>query len=112
MSKPDISIVLPVYNQAEHITRVCREYEAQLQRLLYEYEILLVVTGGIDNSPEVCRNLAVECPAIRCIDSVECGWGRAVRLGIAKARGEHICYTNSRPYVGTGLVALCGLCAR
>jgi glycosyltransferase involved in cell wall biosynthesis len=95
MIQPDISIILPVYNQAEHIGQVCQEYEVKLQGLPYNYEILLVVNGSSDDSIEVCQRLAAESSTIRCLHSVQGGWGLAVRLGIADARGRAICYTNS-----------------
>ncbi len=95
MTAPDISIILPVYNQAEHIGEVCREYEAKLQTLPYTYELLLIVNGCVDNSLEICEALAAESPTVRCIESKQGRWGLAVRLGIADARGATICYTNS-----------------
>lgn len=96
MSDRVISIILPVYNQADHIETVIHDYEAALQRLTNPYEILLVVNGSRDRSLEVCRELAEKLPSLRVISlNQERGWGRAVRAGLAHAKGELICYTNS-----------------
>lgn len=90
------SVVLPVYNQAGHIEAVLTEYLTELARLPLEYEILPVINGPRrDGSLEICRRLEAEHPALRtlCID--DGGWGRAVRHGLAHARGDLLCYTNS-----------------
>jgi glycosyltransferase involved in cell wall biosynthesis len=99
------SVVLPVYNQEDHIGRVLEEYVESLRRLDIEYELLPVVNGPRrDRSLEVCREMGKRYPAIRtlCID--EGGWGRAVRAGLAEARGDLLCYTNSARTTGKDLL--------
>ena len=52
------SVVLPVYNQAEHIESVLREYLSALERLDFPTEILPVINGPRrDNSLEICRSM-------------------------------------------------------
>ncbi len=89
------SIVLPVYNQADHIAAIVEQYRAALDRLADPYEILLVVNGCRDDSLQVCRTLAGEYPPIRVVHSEAGGWGLAVKLGLQAARGDVLCYTNS-----------------
>ncbi|HZR99094.1 MAG TPA: glycosyltransferase [Chloroflexota bacterium] len=95
MSEPHISIVLPVYNQADHIEDVVRDYEKALARVPYSREVILVVNGSRDRSLEVCQALAMEYPAVRVEHSERGGWGLAVKLGLSLARGDVLCYTNS-----------------
>jgi glycosyltransferase involved in cell wall biosynthesis len=95
MSEPHISIILPVYNQADHIGDVVREYEQALARVPYSHEVLLVVNGSRDRSLEVCQALAAEHAAVRVEHSQRGGWGLAVKLGLGAARGDVLCYTNS-----------------
>jgi glycosyltransferase involved in cell wall biosynthesis len=95
MTGPLVSIVLPVYNQADHIADVVRDYEAILSRLPTQHETLLVVNGSRDGSLEVCQALVETYPAVRVIESVKGGWGLAVKLGLAEARGDVLCFTNS-----------------
>jgi glycosyltransferase involved in cell wall biosynthesis len=90
-----VSIVLPVYNQAEHIAGIMREYEAALTRLHNPHEFILVVNGCRDNSLEVCRALAGEIKSVRVVDSERGGWGLAVKMGLQAARGDLLCYANS-----------------
>lgn len=89
-----ISIVLPVYNQADHVESMIREYEAVLGRLPTPYELVVVVNGSTDGSLEVCRALEQSLETVRVVHSELGGWGRAVRLGLAQARGDLLCYTN------------------
>jgi len=99
------SVVLPVFNQADHIGRVLEEYIAALQRLDIGYELLPVVNGPRrDRSLEICRDLESRFPAIRTICIDEGGWGRAVRAGLAHARGDLLCYANSARTTGKDLL--------
>ena len=59
-----ISVVLPVYNQADHVELVVREYEQALERLPVPHELVLVVNGSTDASLDVCRGLESELDAV------------------------------------------------
>jgi glycosyltransferase involved in cell wall biosynthesis len=95
MSYHLISIILPVYNQADHIGRIVAEYEAAVCRIAVPHEILLVPNACRDNSVAVCYALAQTLPAVRVVESAEGGWGRAVKTGLHAAQGDLLCYTNS-----------------
>jgi glycosyltransferase involved in cell wall biosynthesis len=95
MSGPRLSIVLPVYRQADHISRIVAEYAEALDKLDASYELILVVNGAGDHSQEVCAELDEAHETVRAITLDGSGWGRAVKRGIREARGELICYTNS-----------------
>jgi len=95
MSGPLLSIVLPIYNQADHLESVVREYEDTLAKIPQPHELILVPNGCRDRSVEICRGLTATYPSLRVIESDRHGWGRAVRLGLQSAKGEILCYTNS-----------------
>ena len=95
MNNPDISIILPVYKQADHITGIVTDYVEALNKIPVSFEIDLWVNGAGDHSDTVCQNLASDYKEVRTFSSSPPGWGRAVRNGIAGARGNLICYTNS-----------------
>jgi glycosyltransferase involved in cell wall biosynthesis len=90
-----VSVVLPAYNQADHIGDVVREYSAALARMPIRHELVLVPNGSTDDTEAVCANLAETVPDVRSVPLERGGWGRAVRHGLAQARGEILCYTNS-----------------
>jgi glycosyltransferase involved in cell wall biosynthesis len=99
------SVVLPVYNQADHIGDVLESYVDELAKLRIDYELLPVINGPRrDDSLAICQDLERKHPAIRtlCID--QGGWGRAVIAGLAAARGDLLCYTNSARTSGKDLL--------
>jgi glycosyltransferase involved in cell wall biosynthesis len=107
MSYKLASVVLPVYNQADHIESVLREYLKALDRLDFPTEILPVINGPRrDQSLEICQALQKEHSGIRtlCID--QGGWGRAVRHGLSQAGGDLICFTNSARTTAKDLVLM------
>ncbi len=87
------SIVLPVYNQANHIDNVVKQYEAILPHIFHE--TILVVNGGEDESLDVCRALEVQYGTVRTTYCQQNGWGRALKLGLRAAKGDVLCYTNT-----------------
>src|ERR1041385_8442103 len=101
MSVQLASVVLPVYNQADHIASVLEEYITSLKRLDFESELLPVINGKLrDNSLAVCQSLEKKYPVIRTFAIEAGGWGRAVRYGLQNTRGDLICYTNSARTTG------------
>lgn len=92
---PDFSVILPVYNQADHIGPIVAGYVAALENLRQSVELILVVNGDRDGSLARCRDLERERPQVRTLDLEVPGWGRAVLAGLAVARGNILCYTNS-----------------
>jgi glycosyltransferase involved in cell wall biosynthesis len=93
---PLISIILPVYNQSRHIGALIQSYQRSLGKITSPYELILVVNGCRDESLEICTALAQTSPeTVRVIHSEQGGWGLAVKLGLAEAQGDLICYTNS-----------------
>jgi glycosyltransferase involved in cell wall biosynthesis len=95
LSEPAVSIVLPVYNQADHLERIVDEYERALVAAGIDHETLLVINGSNDGSLAVAEQLAARHGAVRAVAEQRAGWGRAVRRGLREARGAALCYTNS-----------------
>ena len=89
-----ISVVLPTRNQADHIAGVAQLYHETLSALGRPFELVFVVNGSTDRTYEVCHELSAKLHEIVVVRS-EPGWGRAVKQGIATARGDLVCYTNS-----------------
>lgn len=94
-SPPELSLVLPVHDQADHIAAVVRGFAAALDGIGVSHEILLVPNGCSDDSPAICRALAAELAGVRCVPAAGAGWGHAVRHGLAAARGARLAYANA-----------------
>jgi dolichol-phosphate mannosyltransferase len=95
MSYELVSVILPVYNQADHIANIVDSYVNVLEKIPLAYEILLVVNNSRDDSLSLSQQLAEKNPAIRVLHSEAGGWGLAVKLGLKAAQGDLVCYTNS-----------------
>ncbi|MGH9372170.1 MAG: glycosyltransferase family 2 protein [Vicinamibacterales bacterium] len=89
-----VSVVLPIHNQADHLRLVVDDFVRALSRLSVPHELLLVVNGSRDASIDIARELDRSWPSVRALESEQGGWGHAVRLGLAEARGDLVCYTN------------------
>ena len=89
-----LSLILPVYNQHDHIRKVVEDYGSVLAKIGLPYEVLLVDNGSNDGSTEICLQLANADTHVRFSQS-EKGWGNAVKTGLRESKGDLICYTNS-----------------
>jgi glycosyltransferase involved in cell wall biosynthesis len=90
-----VSVILPVYNQADHIENIVQGYFAALDNLKQSIEIVLVVNASKDGSLQRCESLAKTCRALKVLNNDLPGWGRALKDGFTAATGEILCYTNS-----------------
>lgn len=95
MSRNCVSIVLPVHNQAKHIAEVVSAYIQSLDAAHIDYELVLVTNACRDESPQICKQLSAENPAIKTLDTERGGWGLSVKLGLEAPTGNTLCYTNS-----------------
>lgn len=92
---PTFSIILPIYNQKDHIRQIINSYNQALAKTKWSYEILLLINGDKDGSyVEAIKNIK-KLKNINVYKINKSGWGRAVLCGMRKSKGKYICYTNS-----------------
>ena len=89
-ASPDISIVIPVYNEASIVAQATEELTAALERKGYDYELLLSENGSKDSTPEILQGLAAKNPRIRALSTGEPNYGKALRMGIMEAKGTFV----------------------
>ena len=105
----ELSVVLPIYNQADHLEAVVRAIAEVLRDHRYRFELILVPNACRDESEAVCRALAETVPEVRVVVLVDGGWGRAVAAGLAASSGEVLCYANSARTHPSDLLQVVGL---
>jgi glycosyltransferase involved in cell wall biosynthesis len=87
---PELSIVIPVYNEKAILVRSVRELCVRLDALSLSYEILLAENGSRDGTPVEAATLAEERPEIRTFSYPEPNYGGALREAIYRARGRFV----------------------
>lgn len=88
---PDISIVVPVYNEEDNLPRLVEEIVAALARTGKEWEALFVDDGSTDASLDVLRRLAADVPQVRFVSFRENrGQSAAFCAGFDEARAPMV----------------------
>ena len=85
----DISVVVPLYNEAESLPELVKWIDAVAKKNSLSYEIIMVDDGSDDGSWAVVEGLKSEYPAIRGISFMR-NYGKSAALycGFEMARGE------------------------
>lgn len=83
-----VSIVIPVYNEARRIAATLEEIVAYLADAHCRAEILVVDDGSTDATPDLVDAIAVEHPSIRLVRLPHGGKARAVLSGMGEASGD------------------------
>jgi len=94
---PDVSIVIPVYNEEgilrEAVTELI-EGLAVVRNALnapeLEFEIIIAENGSSDRTAELAVHLASEMPEVRTFSLGEPNYGKALRRGILEAKGRYV----------------------
>jgi glycosyltransferase involved in cell wall biosynthesis len=87
----DVSIVLPVYNEAEHLEQEVARIRTAMDASPYSYEIIVVDDGSSDNSAEVAARI----PNIRFLHFLQNrGSGSARKAGTKAAHGRVTVWTD------------------
>jgi glycosyltransferase involved in cell wall biosynthesis len=91
-SVPDLSIVIPAYNEEQRLRPTLARVHAFLTGFGpsagLTWEILVIDDGSTDGTADLVDQVATEIPHLRCIRSrPNRGKGAAVRVGMLEARG-------------------------
>ena len=88
---PDLSVVIPVYNEADNLEQLCGELADTLDRSGYSYEIIFVDDGSTDRTFEILQAQHKHDPRIGVIQfRRNFGQTAAFAAGFAAARGNVI----------------------
>src|SRR5438105_868908 len=86
----DLSVVIPVKNEAGNIAPLVAEIAAALDGLV-DYEIVFVDDGSADATAAEIRHLQASLPRLRLVrHSAACGQSAAIRSGVRAAQGRWI----------------------
>lgn len=92
MSRPKVSIVIPVYNVEKYLQRCV---DSALNQTLRDLEIILVDDGSPDKSPLICDQYAKKDPRVFVIHKKNGGLASARNAGMKAATGMYLFFLDS-----------------
>lgn len=93
--KLQVSIVIPVYNQAKTVSYSLARIRKVLESSSLSYELVVVNDGSLDDTLEILRKEEAFDSHIRVISyTLNKGKGYAVKTGIIQTRGEVVIFTD------------------
>jgi polyisoprenyl-phosphate glycosyltransferase len=96
VTTPVASIVLPCYNEREHVMQEIKRISAAMDDSKIPYELIVIDDGSTDGTREVLAAAAKEFPAMRFMPfNRNGGSGTARRIGTREARGEIVVWTDA-----------------
>ncbi|MFH1623059.1 MAG: dolichyl-phosphate beta-glucosyltransferase, partial [Candidatus Aenigmatarchaeota archaeon] len=88
-----VSIVLPVYNEADVLEASVRKVEWHLKKLGYDYEIIIAEDGSTDGTDTIAARMAHANKRMKHLHSVErLGRGGALKRAFRVAAGDVLVY--------------------
>ncbi|MFO0597326.1 MAG: glycosyltransferase family 2 protein [Myxococcaceae bacterium] len=85
---PQLSIVIPVYNEESIVEQAAAELTAGLDARGWDYEIIFAENGSRDRTQEILERMTKANPRLRWFHSERPNYGVALKLGIQMARGQ------------------------
>jgi dolichol-phosphate mannosyltransferase len=91
MSRPDISVIIPVYNEQDNILPLYQRISKVMQSLGVHYDLIFINDGSADASLSILKTLAEAHQEVKYINlSRNFGHQIAVSAGIDAAEGEAV----------------------
>jgi glycosyltransferase involved in cell wall biosynthesis len=91
MNSPDVSLVIPLFNEAQNLRPLAARIEAALEACDVSYEAVFVDDGSADESLDILRDLCAEEPRF-CALSLSRNFGKevAIAAGLDHASGRAV----------------------
>ena len=97
--EPKISVIIPAFNSAEHISNIINSVKSQS---FAAFECIIINDGSVDNTGDVVRELTAEDDRFTVVDQENQGVGAARNKGISMAVGNYIVFYDADDTVPSG----------
>lgn len=94
-SRPDLSVVIPAYNEADRLPEALATAIGYLEGREYSWEVIVADDGSDDCTPDIAAAAAAREPRLRHLRLPHRGKAAAVKAGVMTARGEAIVFTDA-----------------
>ena len=92
MSKPLISVIVPVYNVKDYLTECV---DSLLAQTFDNYEVLLIDDGSTDGSSTLCESLKTGHPHVHVLHKHNGGLSSARNFGLKHAKADLVAFVDS-----------------
>ena len=90
-SKPEVSIVVPVYNEFDNLPDLVARIDEAMRQQPLSYELIAVDDGSTDGSAKRLKELAEQHPWVRAVCLVRnYGQSSALQAGFDRVRGRYV----------------------
>ncbi len=89
-SSPEISVVIPCYNEADAIENVVHDWSDALREMGETFEIIIINDGSTDGSGRILDKVRKDNKGLRVLHQLNLGHDVAVRRGYEMAKGRFI----------------------
>lgn len=97
MSAPLLTVIMPVYNTGEYLSRCL---ESVLNQTLEDITLIIVNDGSTDNSEQIIKEYLLKYPLLEYIKlEKNIGVGNARNLGVERAKTKYIAFIDSDDWV-------------
>lgn len=103
MTKPLVTVVVPVYNAQETLGKCV---DSILHQTYENLEVILVSDGSTDDSLAICRSYEAADPRVKVADMPNRGVSAARNIGIELANGEFLQFADSDDYLEPDMTRL------
>ena len=105
MDKNKLTIIVPVYNAEDYLSRCL---DSILNQDMPSYEVILVDDGSTDSSALICDRYSATDPRFRTLHKPNGGVSSARNAGLNLAKGEYVMFVDSDDALAPGaLTAMC-----
>lgn len=101
--KPEVSVVVPIYNVQAYLKRCLISLENQT---FSNIEVILVNDGSTDNSESICQQFVESDKRFKYFKKSNGGLSDARNYGIKRATGKYIVFTDSDDFVEANYIEL------
>jgi len=95
MENPELSVVIPAYNEEAVIAGTLEAVTQYLSSRRLDYEVVVVDDGSADRTVEVVRRQMAASRSIRLLQSTHRGKGAAVKRGMLEVRGTNALFMDA-----------------
>lgn len=99
---PTVSIIVPVYNSAEHLEECLMSIANQT---FNDIEVIIINDGSTDSSGQICDSFANKYNFIHVTHIHNSGVSNARNLGIELSNGEYVTFVDSDDIIDTHYIA-------